>query len=214
MRFRVLSILLAGSMLSIGTAQAQAQKQKPFSWTGVYLGVHGGLAMPSATYSLAGASAVINSTGFSGGGQIGFNVQWDAMVLGLEADVGLNTARRDYNNILLAGDLLRGTMPTLATFRARAGYALDRVLIYATGGLSLGNPTLSYTVGALSATSTTTKVGWTLGAGVEYAMTDNWTMKLEYGYLNIANEANSLIAGDRVVYDAHSIKLGINYLFR
>ena len=58
-----------------------------------------------------------------------------------------------------------------------------------------------------------TRVGWTLGAGVEYAVTQNWTVKAEYSYYNFGTRTLGPTYAGTVRSDAHTVKLGVNYLF-
>ncbi len=69
------------------------------------------------------------------------------------------------------------------SIRGRVGYAWDRALIYATGGVAFGDFQNSYTLGAFgTSTLSTTRVGWTVGGGVEYAIDNNWSVRAEYRY--------------------------------
>lgn len=184
-----------------------------FNWTGFYLGGHLGASFPSVRYTVPGFSGGISSTGFMGGGQIGFNYQINQFVLGAEADLSGTTASRTFRNILLVGDATRISNPLLASVRARAGVAVDRVLFYATGGLGFGTATARYTAGGFAAAASSTRTGWTLGGGVEYAFAPNWTAKVEYLYYNFGTVRNSLLPGDRTTFDVHTVKVGVNYLF-
>ncbi|MBV9518898.1 MAG: porin family protein [Hyphomicrobiales bacterium] len=133
----------------------------------------------------------------------------------------------------------------LGTVRARIGYAFDRILIFGTGGLAYGNigrnrdnSFTSVTAagfpnpvnGAISATpqtisfgssgSSSTRAGWTLGGGVEYAVWQNWTVKAEYLYYNLGhNNNNTAIAPFLVTTNRHNdstgniVRVGVNYKF-
>ncbi|MGO9684803.1 MAG: outer membrane protein, partial [Beijerinckiaceae bacterium] len=74
----------------------------------------------------------------------------------------------------------------LATARGRAGYAIDRILIYGTGGAAFAN--VQAAAGVLPLSSST-EIGWTAGAGVEFAFTPNLTGKVEYLYVNLGNQS-------------------------
>jgi outer membrane immunogenic protein len=148
---------------------------------------------------------------FIGGGQIGYNWQTGAFVFGLEADFNGISSRNHNSSYVLAnnfGRLPAGTYdfsgqrdPSyLGTVRLRFGWALDHVLFYVTGGLAYGNtsgnvsvayyapnattPTAYYSAGS----SNNSGIGWTVGGGMEYAFTDNWTAKIEYLYANLGND--------------------------
>ncbi len=188
-----------------------------FSWTGFYLGAHVGYGWAQARYTDFSGTFANGSTtanGVFGGIQGGYNWQFNNIVLGLEADVSAGGLRRTY--ALTATESYRASVPFLSSIRARAGFAADRALIYATGGLgivSFQDRIFTTATNATLATGSTTRVGYTLGAGVEYAFTPNWTAKVEYLYYGFGDRRNVLTANDRVRTDIHTVKLGINYLF-
>jgi len=195
-----------------------------FNWTGFYLGAHVGYGTGTAnwTYLPGGATVSPRPAGIFGGGQIGYNWQINQAVLGLEADVsaaGFRSSRACPG----AGFTCESRTDFLATFRARAGFAVDRALIYATGGLALGslkNRTFDTATGALFGTFNQTRVGFAIGAGLEYAVAQNWTVKAEYLYVNFGAgtqapgaTALSRTSDVRIRTDVHTVKIGLNYLF-
>jgi outer membrane immunogenic protein len=106
------------------------------------------------------------------------------------------------------------------TARARIGYAADRVLWYATGGVAWGTNEVGASLAApglfLAGTASDTHVGWTVGAGVEWALVDNWTAKVEYLYLDLGNASylgGPAAGGFNVDLTAHTVKVGLNYRF-
>lgn len=107
--------------------------------------------------------------GFVIGGQVGANMQFNSFVLGVEGD----------------GSFVDwGPTSAVGTFRLRGGLAFDRFLAYVTGG------------GALDDFN---DVGWVFGGGVEYAMTNSWTVGVEYLHYDINNGQSDVIRG-RVNY--------------
>lgn len=170
-----------------------------FSWTGFYIGGNTGYAWGSGT-GAAGAYG-LNPDGWLGGGQMGYNFQFQNNVLvGLEADV-------DASNISASHGPVSSKLDYFGTVRARLGYAFDRVLPYVTGGLAWGNNKI--TANGVSQSNTST--GWTAGAGVEYALTNNWTARAEYLYLDLGKSGFQSV-GDAGV-TASSARLGVNYKF-
>ncbi len=187
-----------------------------FSWTGFYAGAHVGYGWAQARYNdFTGTfgPGSINANGFFGGLQAGYNWQVNSFVFGLEADIAASSMRRTF--ALGGGDTYRASVPFLASVRARAGFAADRALIYVTGGLGIASFQDRVFDAGIPATLTAsnTRAGYALGAGVEYAMTQNWTVKAEYMYYGFGDRRNVFTANDRVRTDIHTIKLGINYLF-
>jgi outer membrane immunogenic protein len=116
-------------------------------------------------------------------------------------------------------------LPWFGTFRGRLGFTpADRWLLYVTGGLAYGEVTTSETLnvnGAVVAFSTDrTRVGWTVGGGVEAALWGNWTGKLEYLYIDFGTFNNALIGIAPITPVATSsrvtdqiVRVGLNYRF-
>ena len=157
-------------------------------------------------------------TGFIGGLQIGYNYQIDRFVIGAEADfMGAilsksNTATLTVYNFLDESDTLTEAFTSkiqqnwLGTLRARAGFTYNRVLIYATGGLAYGNvqsslgirETWGNDIANWYGSKNWTKLGYTIGAGVEYALTNNWIIRGEYLYYNLGAVTTYALPTDQV----------------
>ena len=114
----------------------------------------------------------------------------------------------------------------LTTFTARLGYAVDRSLFYIKGGVAAGAFSELYTIddptGILTGSVDSTRVGWTAGAGLEYALLPNWSIKIEYNYLDFEAKRQTIttnLAGVTLGFDQdidhrlHLVKAGINYKF-
>jgi outer membrane immunogenic protein len=158
-----------------------------------------GLTTSAITAGSGSGSANVN--GWLGGLQAGRNWQYNQWVFGLEADAQLTGQRGDvticFPTGCPTGTTLFGTasykLPWFATFRGRAGVAWDRVLFYATGGLAVGEVKASYTDGLLGGTfaatggTNTTRFGWVVGAGIEGAINNNWSIKVEYLYMDLGS---------------------------
>jgi outer membrane immunogenic protein len=217
-----------------------------FSWTGFYIGgnIGGAWGNNSRSDTLFLTNFNNNNTGvFIGGGQIGGNYQIGQFVIGGEWDFDLATT----NNNNRAGVVIPGVGNIvvtnnnrwISTAAARFGWAIDHWLVYGKAGagwvsdndLTLTNLTtgVSFTCGgarALYATFTNcgnnNTVGWLVGAGFEYAFTNNWTVKFEYDYLGLGSRTffipatAPLLAGDTFTSNNRNlqmVKVGVNYLF-
>jgi outer membrane immunogenic protein len=159
---------------------------------------------PTGGFFTPASYAFINSigngsahkTGFIGGGQAGYNWQTGNFVIGLEGDIDWLSASATFSaagltpggsNITLSNSL---APKWLATVRPRVGVAVDQLLLYATGGLAVLNSTYTQTFtnvtggtpGGGGSSTNTTKAGWVVGGGAEYAFTHNWSVKAEYLY--------------------------------
>jgi outer membrane immunogenic protein len=179
-----------------------------FTWTGFYLGLNGGGAFGSSTWDSAGS---INTSGGLVGGTIGYNYQVNHFVVGAEADI-------DWAGI--SGTTTTAACPAgcktgdswLSTIRGRAGYAADRFLPFITGGAALGN--INATTAGL--TTSATNAGWTVGAGLEFSFSPNWSAKAEYLYVNLGKFNCGFNCGaptDNVSFSANIVRGGINYRF-
>lgn len=197
------------------------------------MGLHTGAAHYDTDWSNPFGPQVFGDTigagGWLAGGQLGFNYQTGALVLGLEADA--SAAYLDGSNTCLVGldPLIGGVNCTakvnaLGTAAARIGYAFDRSLLYVKGGGAWADNEFELNlvgVGASNFTVSSGRWGWTVGAGIEYALLRNVTAKLEYDYLALGNHgvafnvppAFSVINNLSIGQDIHATKLGVNYLF-
>lgn len=182
----------------------------PFSWTGFYLGVNGGYGFGRSKWSGLPASFDVN--GGLVGGQLGYNWQLGQLVYGLEGD-GDWSDLRGTANPAACGTVCRTRNDYLATVRGRLGYAMDRLLPYATGGLAVGN--IHATVPGFAGIDTN-RAGWTVGGGLEYAVAPNWSVKAEYLYVDLGNNTCSTMCGlpnNDVSLTSNVVRGGINYRF-
>jgi outer membrane immunogenic protein len=187
-----------------------------FSWTGFYLGLNAGFGIANTNIgALTGGAVPGSGVGFIGGGQIGYNHQINNFVLGLEADLGYFGVSRS-GLLAPGGPNLTWRTTWDASIRGRAGVAIDRTLLYVTGGLAIADLRLSFPpfgVLAVFPGQSETRVGWTVGAGIEHAITPNWTVRAEYLYANYGSKTYFAGAFGPVSLQTHKFRLGVNYLF-
>jgi outer membrane immunogenic protein len=211
-----------------------------FTWTGFYVGVNGGgmfRANNNNGYNNAfffgGAAPVVgfnnnnNNGRFLVGGQAGVNWQVSQFVFGIEGDgqALLGGRRNDF-----PGASGGNSTGFLGTVRGRAGIAFDRFLVYGTGGVAFGNsgyPNVAVaTVGGIPGYFTannnnSSRVGYALGGGVEYAFLNNWSVKVEYLFTDLGRTnrtyylGGGLPAGFTVTgrEQNHIVRAGLNYKF-
>ena len=195
-----------------------------FSWTGFYIGANigGAWSHGSITDNATGASLSANNSGFIGGGQLGFNYQFNTFVLGAEWDIDGTTLSRTSAAVPTGLGTLQAHVATdwISTLTARGGVAVDRWLLYVKGGGAWAQNSLTFsdlTTGG-SASFSNTATGWTVGLGAEWAFAPQWSAKLEYDYAKFDNwspSTTSVIAGDSVTVSRNiqMIKAGVNYRF-
>jgi outer membrane immunogenic protein len=178
-----------------------------FTWTGFYVGANAGYAFGNVSAGAFGVTRTVtigDIDGFTGGGQVGYNYQMGQFVLGVETD--LQGADLSASNGF--GDRVRTEY--FGTVRARVGVAFDRFLPYITGGWAYGNVKTS--IVGLGSTDKTHTGGYAVGAGLEYAFTNNWSAKVEYLYVDLG-EKNVFNSGVKVGTDFSVVRAGLNYKF-
>jgi outer membrane immunogenic protein len=211
----MMTALLAGSALAADMPARMMTKAVPyveaFSWTGLYVGgnVGGAWGNPSFTNlantstfggAAVGSSFSENSSGFIGGGQIGYNWQVNQIVYGLEASFSGATVKGNSTNFV--DDTFENRLKSLALVTARIGYASNNWLFYGKGGYAGGMRSASVSdtgvlsPGVGSGSQSIWHNGWTLGTGVEYGLTRNWILGLEYDYVRLNSENYQLSGTD------------------
>jgi outer membrane immunogenic protein len=164
-------------------------------------------------------SVSTKSNGFIGGGQLGYNWQAGTIVYGLETDIQGLAGSNGGSSISNVGTVpgaaatiaSTGTITSsksvsyLGTLRGRAGFlATPSFLFYGTGGLAYGGVKTSTTIVeslgftdtpgtfGTSGSASSTRVGWTAGAGIEWLFWSRWSAKIEYRYYDLGSVTNTL----------------------
>ena len=192
-----------------------------YDWTGFYVGGHVGYGWAEKDWRDAfGLNVANKGNGFLGGGQVGFNYQIGQFVLGAEGDfswTGINGGSNVVGIVPPPGGTFNTNVNWTSTLTGRLGIAFDRWLVYGKGGVAWANDSFSTNRYTLPATVGVkeTRIGWTVGAGVEYAFAPAWTAKLEYNYMDFGNRAVAFAPGTSTDIDqqVHAVKLGVNYKF-
>lgn len=221
-------VLLAGVALAalIGSASAadvprrvEAVRAAPpvayvvpvYNWTGFYAGINAGGGWGNSSLSGPPSTGDFDTSGGLVGGTLGYNWQSNQIVFGVETDIAWSniegSTRCGIGRCNVANNWL-------GTARGRIGYAADRFMPYITGGLAYGDVEASAT-GFRGRTDT--RAGWTLGGGVEFALSAPWTAKLEYLYVDLGEfncgSACGAAPPDRVEFKSHIVRAGLNYRF-
>jgi outer membrane immunogenic protein len=189
----------------------------------------------------------LDPKGFIGGGQAGYNWQVSPMwVVGLETDLSWTNLDQttalpgpaDFTRIMTAHEKL----DWFGTFRGRAGITpVDRLLIYGTGGVAYGHASLSTALTRIDpvtgantcilpggggnncqkGSASDTKIGWTVGAGLEWAVAGPWTVKGEYLYYDLGSLSHTMFDPlfPTTLFNATAplrgniVRAGLNYRF-
>lgn len=187
-----------------------------FTWTGLYVGAHLGYGWGSdriAEIGVPGAGANPSLDGLLAGAYLGANWQMNQFVLGLEGDLEYSGGR---------GTVAVGAPFTVATgfttdlnwqgsLRGRAGFAVDRALFYVTGGFAFADMDRT-TFDPAATRISSTKSGYTIGGGLEYAFTNNWLGRAEYRYSDFGR-VTDLVNGNNYRHniDQHAVRFGLGY---
>jgi outer membrane immunogenic protein len=212
LRIRTLGAMGAGLILAAGAANAADIYQPPpptsggyytptpaFSWTGAYLGLQGGYNWGSS--ATQDGTNTVGTSGWKGGIYGGYNFQTGGpLVVGIEGDINANGAKGTDAGVTVSN-------PWDGSIRGRVGVAADRFLIYGTGGVAFGQVKATDGID----TDTTTRTGWTAGAGVEAAVTDNVVARLEYRYTNLGTA--DLPNFGTTSYSSNAVMVGVGYKF-
>jgi opacity protein-like surface antigen len=192
-----------------------------YDWTGYYAGVAaGGGLLDSSTgdpnHDIWDNDVDLTEWGGTLGVALGYSKQFGAGVLGVEGDINWTGFDNEYS-LGSSSDYVRTEWNWFATFRGRAGLAVDRALIYATAGVAFVDVDYFTTSNQSTGCSGTciraseTKTGFVLGGGAEYAFNGNLSAKFEYLYINIPDEKIS----DEFVFNssAQLARVGLNWHF-
>lgn len=172
------------------------QPLNAYSWAGPYLGGNLGYEWGSV------GNNPTKPSGFAGGIDGGYNWQNGPWVFGVEGDINVTGADDTFAPWKFSN-------PWFGTLRGRVGYAFSNVLFYGTGGLAFGE-LKGLTFGGVSESHTT--AGWTLGLGGEFGLTQNWSAKIEYLYVDLDN-SNFVVTGAKNDYRFGVVRAGVNFHF-
>ena len=181
------------------------------NWSGLYVGLNGGYGFGNSTWDVPAVTPTPKGALF--GATLGYNLQTGVWVWGAEGDFDISTMKGS-TGCGFGAATCETKDSWLATARLRLGYAgWNNWLPYITGGAAGGD--IKATNSALSSANKT-KIGYTLGAGVEYAIWSNWSVKGEYLYVDLGKFDCGIACGaatDNVSLKANVVRAGINYRF-
>ena len=244
----------AADMPDKNVPDSEAPSARVYGWTGWRAGVNGGGAFdPGQTVGVnetsSGAPFISGSwpgfgtfgslkpSGSFGGGQIGYNWQTGSWVLGIEGDIQ-GASVQDTQSVTISPYISAPNGITVATsdklswfgtVRGRVGWAADRWLLYATAGFGVGgiryasNMVDTFGFSAVNSVNTT-RGGYVVGGGVEYAFQQNWSVKLAYQFLDLgsatfnsvefsAGAPTLLVLSNNVKFDYQTVRVGLNFKF-
>jgi outer membrane immunogenic protein len=222
--------LLAVTALAAGSAEAQMPNLfsgPAVNWTGPYAGIEGGYGWGSnrQTDPTGFNSGHYSSSGGIVGGTLGYN--WEMpnhLVLGAETDLSWANIAGQTSNAVCGGGAANYCESSLegpfGTLRGRVGYSFGRIMPFVDGGLAYGKIHGGELGTTANGSGSSMRAGWTVGGGVEAALTPKWSAKLEYLRVDLGSGHtfdDSFTGGggapENVHFDANVVRAGLNYRF-
>jgi outer membrane immunogenic protein len=230
-----------GAIALTGSAALAAEPLPPppiFTWTGVYVGGQVGYAWGAGNFNVTGfdptartfisGTLANNPNGVIGGAHLGYQYQFNQLVLGIEGSVDgtslTNTAT--FPIAFRGGNLSAETSADVqGSVRGKIGIAWDRLLIYGTGGVAFGGFSTDFRLVApnvpilATAHTSSTRVGWTAGGGIEYAVVNNWWVFAEYRFTDFGTLRDNLLANGGAFFNGrrrleeNQVQVGFSYRF-
>jgi outer membrane immunogenic protein len=220
----ITTLLLSGTAFAADIpikARPMAPYAPYYNWSGFYVGgnVGYGWASGDGTITMGPFSGPVTGSGHGifGGAQAGYNFQTGSFVFGVEADIQLSGQKGNFSgnagpNVFTGSS----SIPWFGTVRGRLGYSFDRTLLYATAGGAFGEGKIDGTSNITGAfTDSKNFFTWTVGAGLEQAIFDRWSVKFEYLFFGKPNDVptppgTTAISGS---LKTQLVRAGLNYRF-
>jgi len=234
----IMGLMLGGPALAADVAlRAPASPMRVFTWTGCYLGGSGAAGwgrkqFPDPTEIVTGTAAVplvtISPNGWLVGAQAGCDEQFSGnAVIGIEGAFSGGSIKGTSTVAIPFGDpgdsaLVSTRLNALASVTGRLGYAVDRTLLYAKGGVAWASEQHS-AIGVFQGTQfdlevPETRFGWTVGAGLQWAFSDYWSIGLEYDYYGFGHHSVTFLDSGLDVsgpidikQTIQTVRLGLNF---
>lgn len=228
--------ICAASMATAQAADIPAKRPAPaavpvaavvavYDWTGFYLGLHGGGGWALSAWTDVSPPLPSQyegegtSSGWLGGGQLGYNFQAGAWVYGVEAQGSFANITGSRPSAAFRGLQNRSDIDMLGTLAGRVGLAQNNLLWFVKGGGAWADSDFDIS-GRLRAQWNQSRAGWLLGGGAEYGLTANWSIKVEYNYIDFGSETTKAIGcgsgcgfSEQVEQHVHVVMGGFNYRF-
>jgi opacity protein-like surface antigen len=231
---RCWSVAFVAAVGSIGLSQVASAAESFHNWTGPGIGITGGYGwghsnqtdsgVPCAFFGTCGSIILLDGSysvdGGIIGGTLGYDWQKGPWVFGIEGDYSWADIGGSSNTCGASSSVPHSCgakLESLGTLRGRIGYAMTATgnwLPYVTGGLAVGD--LKAWDAFFTSTGSDFRVGWAVGAGVEAGLTQRWTFKVEYLYVDLGSgQVFDVVPGvpESVSFTANIVRAGVNYRF-
>jgi outer membrane immunogenic protein len=233
----LVALSVSVSAMAADLAARPYTKAPPFvapvtTWAGFYLGVQGGGAWGTSDETFVGlpnarrflGTQSYDTTGGFVGGVAGYNWQFSNVVLGVEGDYHWADIN-GRSSVINAGlnDTYFTQLRSFGDIKGRLGYAAGPALFFVSGGAAVGDLQHRYDAAnnggaANTFTQSSTRWGWTVGAGAEYMFAPSWSAKLEYNYIDFGKSSinyEAFASTNRSEWKdtVHTVKAGVIYHF-
>jgi outer membrane immunogenic protein len=212
----VAAVMLVGAGAAQADGGPRARYAQPVysgaSWSGFYVGIQGGGAWGDSEHSVPGiTTGSFDLSGGLFGVTWGTNWQSGNVVFGTESDFSFSSIDGDVIAAACGPTTCFTDVRNLSTSRLRLGYAMDRTLVYVTGGLAYG--TVRAGVSGTPFEDDKTRFGWALGAGIEWKLDPRWSLKAEYLHVDLGDHSNYSVPGVKIDVDVTTdiVRVGLNY---
>ncbi|AHY50193.1 porin family protein [Bradyrhizobium japonicum] len=210
---------LAADLAARPYTKAPAMIATVYDWSGFYIGINGGGGSSHATWDFVGVGreGSHDATGGTVGGQIGYRWQSGQWVFGVEGQGNWADFSGDNASALFA-TRNRTKIDAFGLITGQVGYAWNNVLVYVKGGAAVvsNKYEISNTAGALLSSSSDSRWGGTVGAGLEYGFAPNWSVGVEYNHIFLSDKDVTFagFAGsERIRQDVDMGLVRLNYKF-
>jgi outer membrane immunogenic protein len=196
-----------------------------YNWTGPYIGLYAGADWGDEQWRFSnGARVNPDFAGTNLGGQAGYNVQVGRTVFGIEGDYGWTNAHGGVSCPALDFFTCEADSNQLGMLTGRLGVTWGRALFYGKAGLAAGEVTAGTKLNpptnpfgpivfVPTASTSNWQWGWTVGGGMEFALTDRWSAKAEYMYYDLGSDTFTTFVGDpgtKVDTRGNVVRIGVN----
>ncbi|MDT2021744.1 porin family protein [Methylocella sp. CPCC 101449] len=179
-----------------------------FTWTGFYVGAQVGGGWGRTEFG----GLTYNANGVVGGLHAGYNLQFGSIVAGVEGDIEATSLK---GSTTIGINTFKTTVPWQGSLRARLGVGFDRALIYVTGGVAFAGLKHEVFIPPFALSNQSTRTGWTLGGGVEYAFSPTWSIRAEYRYTDYGRYTASFFpfGAANTRFKENAVRVGLSYRF-
>jgi outer membrane immunogenic protein len=215
-KFLIAATALSGVLAFAGSASAAdlAVPVDPvYDWSGFYVGATAGYGWGESNHTdtVGTTSGDFDIEGFVGGATLGGNWQSGSFVFGIEGDISYSDIDGDSSNPICGAGGCSTDIDWLGTLRGRGGFAFDQLLIFAAGGLAVGDVSADCCGGF---SESDTRVGWTIGGGAEWAISEALSVKAEYLYVDLGSVTiPTPFPVDAEAEKTHIVRMGVNFHF-